>query len=216
MGSGKGGMGSGKGGKGQWEAQQPQPVQHAAAAAATTSGGLSPPPLALEGGLPVKGGEEYLRQKGKNISWQRWKGKSAGPQTQAQAKRMERVARGDFRWSVPEERSTDHQLEVPWPHSARDMGAEWMARWRQEAKDVGFSLRLSTWRHATWRDHPALAAGFYRLLLTGDEADPGCISKAVQLLTEMIADCQRRHVPVKLPWRHIISQWDGQERGLPV
>ena len=83
------------------------------------------------------------------------RGKKAGPLTPAQEAREEKhqhyrniVARGG-QCPQAEQLSTDHQVEVPWPHSYSEMGNEFMKHWHQEASDRGFKLRLSAWRHRT-------------------------------------------------------------------
>ena len=43
----------------------------------------------------------------------------------------------------PEVKSVPHQLEVPWPHSHKEMGAAFMEKAKENAREREFNLRLS-------------------------------------------------------------------------
>ena len=163
-------------------------------------------------------GRELLTSKGKTCRANWFKGKMGGPQTDAQkgrAKKSEwyrdQAAQG-VGVSAQEEDPSDFQLEVPWPHSYKEMGSEFMTHWKTEAESRGFSLRLSAYRNRTWRDHPEQAAGFSRLVLTALDRTKMHRWDAVQILCDMAVASAQRPVPVNtLPWGDIIKWWDGED-----
>ena len=105
-----------------------------------------------------------------------------------------------------------HQLEVPWPHSHKEMGAEFMAAWTADALQRGFKLRLSVYRDSEWKRNAVKCASMYRLCFTGDAQKPDR-SAAVELLWDFArAAAQEPEKKSTLPWEQIIQWWDGEDR----
>ena len=152
-----------------------------------------------------------MTEKGKGLQRKYLEERGKGPRTETQQRRADRFARSGWYWKQEhadeDAHPRDHQVEVPWPLSYADMGRETMLFWEEEAAQEGLRLRLSSWRDRVYRNNPALAAAFYRLLLTGKKDDPDAQQKANAIIVDMIGELQQRSVPVSLPWNHIVSNW---------
>ena len=200
------GGGKGKGGghdKGQAE-QGGQGKGKGVSSSSGGSGGQSP--LGMSG-------QEFLQQKGDKIKntfkENQWKAPETAPQRRRQARSAWYAASTGGESLGPEEIA--HQLSVPWPHSYKDMGAEFMSEWRAEAEARGFSLRLTTWRNSMWKDNPELCASQYRLRITGKSDRPNR-DAAVEIIF-LFAEAAKKLLlaPSTLPWQQIIEWWDGKD-----
>ena len=111
-----------------------------------------------------------------------------------------------------ERESLPHQLDVPWPYSWKEMGADFMKEWQEESKLRGFNIRLSAWHNSHWKESLEHCASTYRLSITGDADNPDR-SGAVKMLFDFAKAAQAQpHKPATLPWEQIIQWWDGEDR----
>ena len=106
-----------------------------------------------------------------------------------------------------------HQLVIPWPHSYKQMTHDFMKEWMDKADELGFSLRLGSWRNAAWKTDPVLSASQYRLRITAQDPDMLDLhQRAVGLVVEFALASKTLHLlPSSLPWADIIQWWDGED-----
>ena len=183
-------------------------------AAAQVGGGVSP--------LDGLSGEQWLTEKGKGVRRACLALRHAPAETPAAQRRQQNHAHYAAQAALarasgvvppePEVKSVPHQLELPWPHSHKEMGAAFMEKAKENAQERGFNLRLSGYRDEQWRKDPVKCASMYRLCFTGDPLRPDR-SAAVELLWEFArAAAKEPDKPSTLPWEQIIEWWDGEDR----
>ena len=186
------------------------------AAAATAAG------TGKDGGVSPFGnltGQEWIRQKGKASRRAYQAAQKAPKETAAAQRRQQRseyyaaqVRGGVSPQAEPEE--IPHSMSIPWPHSFKELGAEFMQHWQNEGDERGFSLRLAGWRNSQWKEDAGTCASMYRLRITQKEKKPDP-DGAVQLFFEF-SQAAKVHArenglgETSLPWQELIEWWDGQ------
>ena len=160
------------------------------------------------------GGQAFLTAKGKSKRQTYLQALWSEPQTEAMRKKQEGVMRymAEDRHDEPE--VIPHQLKLDWPTGYKDLGHEFMKKWKDDAKQLGLSMRLGNHRNSTYRRQPHLAVATYPLTITAQDRQNPPKDLMVQFLCDWAKAAAQRTLPVAesaLPWEDIIQWWDGEE-----